>query len=52
MIDTILDYAIDHSAVFAAALVVVVVATAAGVIWAYGRYHERATRRRGAELIG
>jgi hypothetical protein len=52
MIDTILDYAIDHSAVFAGVLVVVVVAAAATAIWAYGRYHERQTRRRGAELIG
>ncbi len=51
MIDTVLDYAIDHSAVFAAMLVVAVIAAAATAIWAYGRYHERATRRRGAELI-
>ena len=51
MIDTILDYAIDHSAVFAALLVVAVVSAAAAAVWAYGRYHERATRRRGAGLI-
>ena len=51
MIDTVLDYAIDHSAVFAAVLVIAVITAAATAIWAYGRYHERATRRRGAELI-
>lgn len=51
MIDSILDYAIDHSAIFAGILVVTVVAAAATAIWAYGRFHERATRRRGAGLI-
>ncbi len=52
MIDSVLDFAIDHSAIFAGLLVTVVVAVALTVVWAYGRYHERATRRRGAELIG
>lgn len=51
MIDSILDYAIDHSAAFAGMLVVAVVAVATVAIWAYGRYHERATRQRGADLI-
>ena len=52
MIDSVLDFAIDHSAAFAAMLVVAVVATAVTAIWAYGRYHERQTRRRGDQLIG
>ena len=52
MLDSVLDFAIDHSVIFAGLLVAVVVAAATTVIWAYGRYHERATRRRGAELIG
>lgn len=51
MIDAILDFAIDHAAVFAAGLVVVVVTAASAAIWAYGRVHERATRRRGSGLI-
>ncbi len=52
MIDTVLDFAIDHAEAFIAILVVVVVGTSLGLIWAYGRYHERATRRRGPELNG
>ncbi len=51
MIDTVLDFAVDHSAVFATLLVFIVVALAGTGIWAYGRYHERQMRRRGVELI-
>lgn len=51
MIDTILDFGIDHAAVFAGLVVVTAVAAATSVIWIYGRYHERQTRRRRTELI-
>ena len=51
MIDTILDFGVDHAAVFAALLVGAVVTAASAAIWAYGRFHERAMRRRGAGLI-
>lgn len=52
MIDHILDFAIDHSAVFAALLVVAAVAAATAAVWAFGRYHERASRRRPGDVIG
>ncbi len=53
MIDRILDFGADHAPVFAALLSSTVVTTASAVAWAYGRYHERATRRRrGGRLIG
>lgn len=50
MIDSILDFSIDHAALFVALLMVVVLTAVSSALWAYGRYHERATRRRGAEL--
>ena len=52
VIDAILDYGTDHSAIFAAGLVMGVVAISAAVVWAYGRYHERAMRRRATDMIG
>ncbi len=52
MLNDILDYGTDHSAIFAAVLVFVVVLCAATAIWGYGRYHERAMRRRASDLIG
>ena len=52
MIDNVLDFALDHSAVFAILLVAFVVSLALAAAWGYGRYHERATRRRGVQLIG
>ncbi len=52
MLNDILDYGAEHSAIFAAGLVVVFVSVAATVVWAYGRYHERAMRRRASNLIG
>lgn len=52
MINTVLDFAIDHAAVFAAALSAVVLSLGSGAIWAYDRYHDRARRRRGAQVIG
>ena len=51
MIDTIFDFALDHSAEFGGMLVATVIAAAATVAWAYGRFHERATRRRSARVI-
>jgi hypothetical protein len=46
MIDTILDFSIDHAAAFIAIFSLSVVTVVGGGIWAYGRFHERATRRR------
>ncbi len=52
MLNDILDYGTDHAAIFAAGMVVVFVVVAAVSVWAYGRYHERAMRRRTSNLIG
>lgn len=52
MLNDIFDYGTDHSAIFAGGMVVVFVIVAAIAVWAYGRYHERAMRRRASNLIG
>jgi len=46
LIDIILDYSIDHAGPFIAILSTVVVTTLGTAIWIYGKYHERAMRRR------
>ncbi|MBV8972887.1 MAG: hypothetical protein JO290_11415 [Sphingomonadaceae bacterium] len=51
MIDTILDFAVDHAPTFAALLMVTVITTVSALAWAYGRYHEIQTRRRGGGVI-
>ncbi len=52
MMDAILDYAVDNSAVFSVSLVIVVIAMAASSIWIYSRLHERQLRRRGMRQTG
>ena len=51
MIDRILDFGVDHAPAFAALFMLTVVTAASAVAWAYGRYHESRTRRRGGRLI-
>jgi hypothetical protein len=52
MFNDILDYGTDHSAIFATGLVFSVVIVAATAIWAYGRFHQRAMRRRESNILG
>jgi len=51
MIDTILDFSIDHAVAFIAMFSITVVTIVSAGIWAYSRIHDRATQRQ-ADMVG